>query len=90
MKHTAFYAAQALATMELWLSFLVKAMALGLENTVTWFKKNSFHSYQTKNLSAHVASKPGSGLARVGWETVHAGKQQPLPSSSSAQAVLLK
>lgn len=53
-------------------------MALGLEKSVACFFKNSFHSYQTKNLSACVASEPSSGLAWVGWEAVHAGKKQPL------------
>lgn len=82
--HTAFCAAQALATMELW--FFVfscqkkpKPMALSLENIVAWFLKNSFHSCQTKNLSVHVAPKPSSGLARVVGEWCMLGRSSPSP-----------
>lgn len=71
------------------LSNKAKMMALDLENTVACFKKNSFHSCQTKNLLAHAAFKPGSGLARARWETVHAEKQ-PLPTSSPTGTALVK
>lgn len=55
-------------------------MALGLENTVAWFKKKSSPLLSNQKSISCAASKPGSGLVRAGWDGGH-WEQQPLPAA---------